>query len=48
MQVHVFRGSGRVFGFTGACVVVDECFADLDAFGVHVTDAHVCITEQVV
>lgn len=76
MQVHMFRGPGRVFGFTcdnsGANlpplfapwthfktiemhqgesmpgVDVAECIADLEAFGVHVTDAHVRITEQVV
>jgi hypothetical protein len=76
MQVHLFRGPGRVFGFTGdqsganlpaqfapwapfktvemtegeamPGVVVDECLADLAAFGVHVTDAHVRITEQAV
>ena len=76
MQVHLFRGPGRVFGFTGdplganlpsqfapwahfqsvemtkgepmPGVVVDECLADLDTYGVHVTDAHVRITDQVV
>ena len=76
MQVHLFRGPGRVFGFTrdssGAKlpqqfapwsyfktvemqqgqpmpgVDVNECIADLEAFGVHVTDAHVRITEQAV
>jgi len=76
MQVHLFRGPGRVFGFTGdpsgtnlpqqfapwshfktvemqrgesmPGVEVAECLADLDAFGVHVTDAHVRITEQAV
>jgi len=74
MQVHLFRGPGRVFGFTGdnsganlptqfspwshfktvemqhgesmPGVDVTECLADLEAFGVHVTDAHVRITEQ--
>jgi hypothetical protein len=74
MQVHLFRGPGRVFGFTadpaGANlpaqfapwshfksvemrpgepmpgVEVDECLADMAAFGVHLTDAHVRITEQ--
>lgn len=74
MQVHLFRGPGRVFGFTGddsgsnlpmqfapwshfktlemidgeamPGVQVNECLADLKAFGVHVTDAHVRITEQ--
>lgn len=29
-------------------VDVDECLADLEAFGVHVTDAHVRITEQAI
>lgn len=76
MQVHLFRGPGRVFGFTrdlsGANlpaqfapwthfksvemqqgqtmpgVDVGECLADLETFGVHVTDAHVRITEQAV
>lgn len=74
MQVHLFRGPGRVFGFTADAsganlptqfapwspfksvemhqgepmpgVEVDECLADMAAFGVHVTDAHVRITEQ--
>ena len=27
-------------------VDVDECLGDLETFGVHVTDAHVRITEQ--
>ena len=76
MQVHLFRGPGRVFGFTGDSsgvnlppqfspwshfksvemqqgepmlgVDVAECLADLEAFGVHVTDVHVRITEQAV
>jgi len=76
MQVHLFRGPGRVFGFTSdrsganlppqfapwsyfmsvemrqgepmTGVDVDECLADMEAFGVHVTDAHVRITEQAV
>lgn len=74
MLVHLFRGPGRIFGFTcdlsGANlppqfapwahfktvemrrgesmpgVDVAECLADLQAIGVHVTDAHVRITEQ--
>jgi hypothetical protein len=29
-------------------VDVAECLADLEAFGVHVTDAHVRITQQAV
>jgi|GEM_PF-433600 len=73
MQVHLFRGPGRIFAFTadqtGANlpgrfapwtlfksvdmhagepmpgVDVDECLADMGTFGIHVTDAHVRITE---
>jgi hypothetical protein len=76
MQVHLFRGPDRVFGFTGDSsgenlppqfapwshfktvemkqgesmpgVNVVECLADLETFGVHVTDAHVRITGQAV
>jgi hypothetical protein len=29
-------------------VDVAECLADLEAFGIHITDAHVRITERVV
>jgi hypothetical protein len=74
MQVHIFRGVGRVFGCTGdqaganlppgygpweafksvemiagepmPGVNVDECLADLDAYGFHLTDAHVRITDR--
>jgi len=74
MQVHLFRGPGRVFGFTSdlsganlppqfapwshfksvemrqgepmAGVDVDECLADLETFGMHVTDAHVRIPSK--
>jgi hypothetical protein len=74
MQVHVFRGPGRIFAVsanpTGADLPpkyapwapfkslelrrgeptpgldVDECLDDLEAYGVHVTDAHARITEQ--
>lgn len=74
MQVHLFKGPGRVFAVsadpTGADLParyapwaafktlelrrgeatpgldVDECLDDLEAFGVHVTDAHARITEQ--
>jgi hypothetical protein len=74
MQVHIFRGPGRVFGVTaepaGANLPskyapwtafkvievqrgqrtpgldVDECLDDLEQFGVHITDAHVRITED--
>jgi len=74
MQVHLFRGPGRVFavstdpsgadlppryapwaafkslelrrGEPTSGLDVDECLDDLEAYGVHVTDAHVRITEQ--
>jgi hypothetical protein len=74
MQVHIFRGPGRVFGVTtqlsGANLPsqyapwvafktaelhegepmpglnVDECLRDLETYGVHVTDAHIRITED--
>ena len=74
MQVHVFRGPGRVFAVTQASggenlqlrfapwtpfktvdlmegqaqpgLNVAECLDDIKRFGVHVTDAHVRITEQ--
>lgn len=73
-QVHLFRGPGRLFGFTAARdggnlparlgpwryfktvemrrggplpgVDVDDCLADLAAHGLHVTDAHVRITDR--
>lgn len=76
MQVHLFRGPGRIFGVTadpsGANlppryapwtafktlemqrgeaipgIDVDDCLRDLDAHGVHVTDAHVRITDEAV
>jgi hypothetical protein len=76
MQVHIFRGPGRVFGCTtessGANLpskyapwtafktvelkegeptpglAVDDCLHDLETYGVHVTDAHVRITEDAV
>ena len=72
MQVHAFRGQGRVFGFTeqgaGANLPprfgpwvpfkvleltrgtaqpglnVEECLDDIEAHGLHLTDAHVRIT----
>jgi hypothetical protein len=75
MQIHIFRGVGRVFAFTEdssgnnlparfgpwaafktlelvrgqsqAGVNVDECLDDIERHGMHVTDAHVRITEQV-
>jgi hypothetical protein len=71
MQVHIFRGPGRIFAFTAQQsgemlpkkyapwtafkaidlhkgestpgVNADECLNDIEAFGVHVTDAHVRI-----
>jgi hypothetical protein len=74
MEIHAFRGQGRVFGFSrdpqGAGlpgrygpwtafktlemrpgeplpgVDVDECLADIEAHGVHLTDAHVRITDE--
>ncbi len=74
MQIHIFRGPGRVFGFTtdaaGANlpqnyapwsafktielrrgertpgVDSDECLDDIEVYGVHITDAHVRITEE--
>ena len=76
MQVHIFKGPGRVFAFTqdasGANlpsqfapwssfktvemqpgermpgVDVDECLSDMATYGVHVTDAHVRITDAAV
>jgi prostaglandin-E synthase 1 len=76
MEVHLFKGTGRVFGFTadssGAnlslrCgpwspfkvldmnrdgspipgVNVEDCLNDIERYGLHVTDAHVRITESV-
>ena len=76
MQVHIFRGPGRVFAFTidpsgtnlpskyapwtafktvelqkdvpTPGVDVNDCLSDLQAHGVHVTDAHVRITEDAI
>lgn len=76
MQVHIFKGPGRVFAFaadsSGANlpakyapwaafktvelqkdasipgVDVNDCLRDLEAHGVHVTDAHVRITEEAI
>jgi hypothetical protein len=75
MQVHIFRGTGRVFAFTERGVDglperyapwtpfktievvrgqpqqsfnVDDCLDDIARYGIHVTDAHVRITEQAV
>jgi hypothetical protein len=76
MRVHIFRGRGRVFGFTEqatganlpaqcgpwstfktidlnrggeptAGVDANECLDDIEKHGVHITDAHVRITESV-
>lgn len=74
MQVHIFRGPGRIFGFTASVggenlpqkyapwtafksielhrgertpgVDADECLNDLEAYGIHITDAHIRITEE--
>jgi hypothetical protein len=74
MQVHVFKGQGRVFAVTtdaaganlpskyapwaafksielqrGVATLgldVEECWGDLETYGLHVTDAHQRITEQ--
>ena len=74
MQIHIFKGPGRVFGFTTQQsgdnlpqkyapwaefktieilrdiktpgVDANECLDDIEALGVHVTDAHVRITEE--
>jgi hypothetical protein len=75
VQVHLFRGTGRVFGCTqdatggnlpsrfGPWVAfktfemnrgdeprpgidVEDCLSDIEAYGFHLTDAHVRITES--
>jgi hypothetical protein len=76
MQVHVFRGTGRVFaategsnvndlpelyapwtpfktielvrGQTQPGIDVGDCLDDIARYGIHVTDAHVRITEQAI
>ena len=76
MQVHIFRGEGRVFAFTQdneggnlpskygpwfafksvnlvrgqtmPGVNVEQCLGDIEQHGLHVTDAHVRITEQAI
>ena len=76
MQVHLFRGPGRVFGFTAQSdganlpakyapwasfktielrkdektpgVDANECLQDIEIYGVHITDAHVRITEEAI
>ncbi len=76
MIVHLFRGTGRVFGATednsGANlpaqygpwnafkvlemsrggdpipgINIEDCLTDIEHYGLHVTDAHVRITESV-
>ena len=76
MQLHIFRGPGRVFAFTARSagdnlpkkyapwtafktielhrdlhtpgVDANECLDDIEAYGIHVTDAHVRITEEAI
>lgn len=76
MQIHIFRGPGRIFGFTAQPsgenlpqkyapwsefktvdlyrgeqtpgVDVGECLSDIEAYGVHITDAHARITEEAI
>jgi len=76
MQVHIFRGAGRIFAFTAQPsgenlpskyapwsefktielhkgehtpgVDADECLSDIEAYGIHVTDAHARITEDAI
>jgi hypothetical protein len=76
MQVHVFRGIGRMFAVTESDSVtnlperygpwtlfktivlergqaqpgidVEDCLDDIARHGIHVTDAHVRITEQAI
>ena len=76
MQVHIFRGPGRIFAFTTQPsgdilpqkyapwtafksielrrdeptpgVDANECLDDIAAHGVHITDAHVRITEEAI
>lgn len=76
MQVHLFKGAGRIFAVTEDAkggnlparlapwepfkaidlvqgvltpgLNVDECLADLAKYGLHITDAHVRITENYV
>jgi len=74
MQVHVFKGPGRIFAVTADAaganlpsqyapwtavktlelqrgtptpgLDVEECWSDLETYGLHLTDAHKRITEQ--
>jgi len=77
MQVHAFKGTARVFGFTEdatgsnlppqygpwspfktldmsrggepqAGVRIDECLDDIEKHGIHITEAHVRITDRVI
>lgn len=77
MQVHAFKGTGRVFGFTqdatgsnlpsrfgpwspfktldmsrggepNPAVRTDECLDDIEKHGIHVTEAHVRITDTLI
>jgi hypothetical protein len=77
MQVHAFKGTGRVFGFTQDAtgsnlpsrfgpwspfktldmsrggepnpgVRTDECLDDIEKHGIHVTEAHVRITDTLI
>jgi hypothetical protein len=46
MLVHIFRGLGRVFGFTEDATGAN--LEDIEKHGFHITDAHVRITESVI
>ena len=46
MLVHIFRGPGRVFGFTEDATGAN--LEDIEKHGFHITDAHVRITESVI
>jgi len=76
MQIHIFKGPGRVFAFTTQPagenlpqkyapwtpfktvelkrevqtpgVNVNECLDDIETYGVHVTEAHVRVTENAI
>jgi hypothetical protein len=76
MQVHAFKGIGRIFAFTRSSsmdglpqryapwspfktiemlreqtlpgVNLEDCLDDIERYGIHVTDAHVRITEQAI
>ncbi|HUD52437.1 hypothetical protein [Parvibaculum sp.] len=42
----LFKSLEMIRGEAQPGVIVDECLDDIEAFGVHVTDAHIRITEQ--